>query len=255
MIVYFTGTGNSRYIANILARQLGDNAVDAAELIKDGKFPEFTSEKSFVFVSPVYAWRFPRVFEKWMRKCRFMGNENAYFVMTCGDSIGAADIYMESVCDDINLEYMGTADVVMPENYLIMFDPTPAEDDLEIISKAQKRTRELALKISSGEAFDKVKASFVGYLESGIVNSCFYTFYIGAKKFYATDDCISCGKCVKNCMLNNITMKEGRPEWGKDCTHCMACICHCPTEAIEYGNKTKGRRRYLCSAELKEEDK
>nr|WP_264291386.1 MULTISPECIES: hypothetical protein [unclassified Dorea] len=28
------------------------------------------------------------------------------------------------------------------------------------------------------------------------------------------------------------------------CTHCMACICYCPAEAIEYGKKSVGKPRY-----------
>ena len=50
--------------------------------------------------------------------------------------------------------------------------------------------------------------------------------------------------CVKLCPLNNVEMDGSRPAWGKRCTHCMACICGCPHEAIEYKNKTQGRRRY-----------
>ena len=49
--------------------------------------------------------------------------------------------------------------------------------------------------------------------------------------------CVGCGQCVKNCPLNNITLKDRKPVWGKQCTHCMACICYCPTEAIEYGKR------------------
>ena len=26
--------------------------------------------------------------------------------------------------------------------------------------------------------------------------------------------------------------------------HCMACICYCPKEAMEYGKKSKGKLRY-----------
>ena len=52
----------------------------------------------------------------------------------------------------------------------------------------------------------------------------------------ATDACIGCGKCVELCPLNNIRLENGKPVWGKHCTHCMACICYCPKEAIEYGN-------------------
>jgi len=41
-------------------------------------------------------------------------------------------------------------------------------------------------------------------------------------------------------------MKDGKPHWLGNCTHCMACICHCPAEAIEYGKKSEGKRRYRC---------
>ena len=56
--------------------------------------------------------------------------------------------------------------------------------------------------------------------------------------------CNGCGKCVKVCPLNNFSLKDGRPIWGNDCTHCMACIGNCPTEAIEYGNITQTKEKY-----------
>ena len=52
------------------------------------------------------------------------------------------------------------------------------------------------------------------------------------------------GGCVKRCPMNNIALKNGKPVWGESCTHCMACICYCPTEAIEYGKKSVGKPRY-----------
>ncbi len=244
MIIYFTGTGNSRYLAESISKQINDDMIDATKLIKNGKSPSFNSEKPYIFVAPVYAWRLPRIFEKWMRKCKFEGNQRAYFIMNCGDSIGAAEKYIEKLAVQMNFEYMGTAEVVMPENYIVMFSAPAKEEDKEIISKADKQTEELCRQISDGEKLDRVKVTFAGRLCSGIVNSCFYTFYIGAGKFYATDACISCGRCVESCMLNNITLNEGKPVWGKACTHCMACISKCPTEAIEYGRNTKGKRRY-----------
>ena len=41
-----------------------------------------------------------------------------------------------------------------------------------------------------------------------------------------------------------IEMKEYKPNWQNNCTHCMACISDCPTLAIEYKNKTQGKPRY-----------
>jgi epoxyqueuosine reductase QueG len=54
--------------------------------------------------------------------------------------------------------------------------------------------------------------------------------------------------------LNNIRLENGKPVWGKNCTHCMACICYCPKEAIEYGKKSKGKPRYHFEALEKKQD-
>ncbi len=37
---------------------------------------------------------------------------------------------------------------------------------------------------------------------------------------------------------------------GDACTHCMACICGCPAEAIEYGSRSRGKARYQCPEKL-----
>ena len=66
-------------------------------------------------------------------------------------------------------------------------------------------------------------------------------FQLGAKPIR---DCIGCGQCVKRCPMNNVAIKDGKPVWGRNCTHCMACICYCPVSAIEYGKKSVGQPRY-----------
>ncbi len=40
------------------------------------------------------------------------------------------------------------------------------------------------------------------------------------------------------------TIQNGKPVWGGNCAHCMACICRCGAEAIEYGKKSLGKPRY-----------
>lgn len=59
-----------------------------------------------------------------------------------------------------------------------------------------------------------------------------------------SDACVGCGQCASKCPLNNIELRNGKPEWGKQCTHCMACISYCPAKAIEYGKRSVGKPRY-----------
>ena len=84
---------------------------------------------------------------------------------------------------------------------------------------------------------------------SKVLNPIMYSMMISAKGFSATDKCTGCGKCEARCPLNNVKLVNGKPTWGKDCTHCMACIAGCPTEAIEYGKKTQGKPRYYLGNE------
>lgn len=64
------------------------------------------------------------------------------------------------------------------------------------------------------------------------------------KLFLAKDNCTACGVCEKICSVKNIEIKNGKPSWKNSCEQCMACIQYCPNGAIEYGEKTIGRKRY-----------
>ena len=61
------------------------------------------------------------------------------------------------------------------------------------------------------------------------------------------EKCIKCGKCAAVCPVGDISFKKGcTPQWkhnGK-CLSCFACYHHCPTRAIEYGGRTKGKGQY-----------
>ena len=45
-----------------------------------------------------------------------------------------------------------------------------------------------------------------------------------------------------------IRMKDGKPVWRGSCTQCQSCIAVCPTDAIEFGRRTKRKRRYYLFA-------
>jgi len=246
MVVYFSGTGNSRCCAEVLARELDDKLLDSAQFIKNGIAAELISDKPWVFVSPVYAWRMPKVFEEFIRSAHFDGAKKAYFLLTCGSEIGAASEGVRALCEEKGLEYMGTCPMVMPENYLAMFDVPNAERSRRLVKIALNRTEKRAGDIASGKPFTERKIGVKDKLLSCFINWGFYNYAIGDKKFRSTDKCIGCGKCVEKCPLGNIELVEGKPAWKGNCTHCMACISYCPTEAIEYGKTSIGKRRHRC---------
>lgn len=246
MIIYFSGTGNSKYCAQMFADKLEDELIDSFNYIKNGIAAELISAKPWIFVSPTYCWQLPHIFEEFIRTAHFEGCKDAYFVMTCGSNIGNAGQKIEKLCREVGLNYRGVLPVVMPENYIAMFEVPEPELAKRIVLVAKRSLLKAVRRISKGERLPETKVGVLGKIMSGPVNPIFYKLFVKAKAFYATDACIGCGKCVQVCVLNNISIKDKKPVWGDACTHCMACICGCKAEAIEYGKKSQGKPRYQC---------
>lgn len=250
MIIYFSGTGNSRYVAETLAKDLNDTLLDAGKEIQAERTGALQSDLPWVFVAPTYAWRLPHIFSDYIRNASLSGNRNAYFVLTCGGDIGNAGAYTAQLCREIGLKDNGILEVVMPENYIAMFDVPEETESRAIVERAKPVLSLGAAWIRNGMPFPKRNVSPLDRIKSGIINKAFYKLFVKANSFLVTDSCIGCCACEKACPLNNISLINGKPVWGKNCTHCMACICGCPAEAIEYGKISHGKPRYQCPTDV-----
>ncbi len=248
MIFYFSGTGNSKYVAQRMANALGDTLCSLNDRIKSGDTSPIDVGERLVLVTPTYAWRIPRIVRDWLLSTALSGSRQAWFVMTCGSEIGSADRYNRRLCQAKNLTPMGTAQIIMPENYIAMFNAPQADEARQIVAKAEPDIDRAIAAIKSGTPFPPSRDNLYDRLMSGPVNPVFYACFVKAKAFTVSDACTGCGQCARLCPTNNITLQNGKPIWGVNCTHCMACICHCPAAAIEYGKKSRGKPRYRFEA-------
>lgn len=250
MIIYFSGTGNSEYVAKKISKELQDEVLNIFEKIRTRDYSDLISDRPWVIVVPTYAWRIPRIVHEWLMKTELGGNKNIYFVMTCGADIGNAGTYLNKLCEEKGMNYRGCVSVIMPENYIALFSTPSKEEALVTIEQAEQKISSTIQCIRTDIAFPESKATFKAKFSSGFVNNIFYPIFVHSKKFYVTDACVSCKKCENVCPLENIHLNDGKPNWGNHCTHCMACICRCPKEAIEYGEHSKGMARYICPKEM-----
>lgn len=244
MIVYFSGTGNSRWCAQLLAQQLNDEIINAFSLVKSGA--DLTSQTPWVFVCPTYAWQLPHFFADFLHRAHFTGSRNAYFIMTCGTDIGNAPALNQTLCEEIGLQHRGTQAVVMPENYVALFPVPDRKEAEEIVLAARPVILEAGRLIAADMDFPSAAPKLLDRLKSGPINTIFYKLIVKSDKFTVSDACIGCGKCAQQCIMDAIHMIDGKPVWNTNCTHCMACICGCPAKAIEYGKASLGKPRYQC---------
>ena len=249
MVLYFTGSGNSRYAASIISGICGDELISMNYIMRQRiENPyiaqySFESKQPFVVVCPTHCWRVPRAVEQFLRDSRFVGNNKMYFFLTCGSSTGAAAEHAEELCSELGLEFMGLSSVVMPENYLAMFK-VPSYDDAQGIIRAAHSKIESCARLILTEK--QIVDSNKGNVHTSKLNGLFYRVFVKDKLFGANANCNECGICEKICPMVNIRIGEkGKPQWRGNCIHCMACINSCPKEAIEYGKISHGKRRYL----------
>ena len=246
MILYFTGTGNSEYVANRISRETGDDVQPVMMRIRNHNDSEIFSRTPWIICSPTYGWQLPHLLRDWLSQVRLTGNNMIYFVMTCGREIANAAKYNGQLTEKMKMEYRGTAQIIMPENYIAMFNAPNEDEAKRIINQAEPSINKVIEIIKGCGVIDPPQTGIVGKIKSSIVNSIYYPLIIHSKKFYVKDSCIGCGLCEKLCPLGSISMKGGKPVWNGTCTHCMACICHCPKKAIEYGKISEGKPRYIC---------
>ena len=164
--------------------------------------------------------------------------------MNCGSEIGNAAKYNQELAKQKNLKYMGTAQIIMPENYIAMFSAPDKAEARAIVEQAKSDIQNVIGCIHAGLEFPAPRNNLYDRFMSSAVNPIFYKKIVKADSFVVNDTCVGCGKCVQLCPLNNINLINSKPEWGSRCTHCMTCICYCPKEAIEYGKKSIGKPRY-----------
>lgn len=251
MIFYFTGTGNSLWVAKALNEALGEPLVSIAdELRKEEKewvYPVRPDEK-ILFVYPVHSWGPAVPVAHFISRLTLGGyaGQPVYSVSTCGDECGYTDRLIAKALAKRKLSLAAAYSVIMPNNYILLpgFDVDSKEVEAQKLHDAPAHVAAIAdaIRQQQGKALYH-KGSIAGLKTYGVY-PLFAHLAIGRNSFRATDACISCGLCERICPTGTITLKEGKPVWANTCVQCVACIHRCPVRAIEYGKETLKKGRY-----------
>lgn len=259
MIFYFSGTGNSLWVARHFEEAFHDRLCSIGKAIQTGQLTyTFGPDEMIGFVIPCHAWGVPPVVVQFVNGSQFAGimGQLCYVVFTCGDSCGKADEQVRKLLKANRMECRHVYSVRMPNTYICMknfrLDSAKAEEakirqaenDIPAIVAAIRNDR--PARIYHAGAFKRIKTR---YLHPRFVKK-----HLSSKPFHTTGKCNACGLCAKKCPVGNIVLINNKPGWKQNCTQCLACLHYCPNEAIEYGRHTEHKGRYRRFISLKETD-
>lgn len=243
MLYFFSGTGNSKQVAQKLAAILNTQAIDichtaaALEALKN-------ENEAVGWVFPVYAWGIPKVVDEFIKKLPTINAQTyTYAVMTCGDDVGYTDRILERALQAKGWQLHAAFSVQMRNTYVCLpgFDIDSVEVESKKTTAAHKQIEQIADFIKNKSATTKLTRGSMAWLKTYVLRPAFNALLTTDRHFWVnTNLCTGCGLCAKQCPLGNMELDHTQhPRWKGHCTGCLRCYHICPKHAIEYGKFTR----------------
>ncbi|MBO4376587.1 MAG: EFR1 family ferrodoxin [Lachnospiraceae bacterium] len=231
--IYLSGTGNTKYCIEKLAKALDEKAVccpieseNAVGLIKENE--------EIILGYPIQFSNIPYMVKDFIQSNDIWRGKKVFVVSTMGAFSGDGSGCGARVLKKMGANVVGGLHIRMPDS--VCDSPllkNPYEKNARIIDRADRKIERVAERMKTGE-YPHEGLSFIAHV-MGLIGQRLW-FY-GKTKGYSdklkiNNTCVGCGICVSDCPMGNIELKEGKAVAGDKCTMCYRCIANCPNKAI-----------------------
>ncbi|MCL2111351.1 MAG: EFR1 family ferrodoxin [Clostridiales bacterium] len=245
IMFYFSGTGNSKYIAELFCTTMGVACHSIEEEVDFGQLMD--TEDVIGFCYPVYGSRVPRVMHEFAK--RHMDSlKGKKLILFCtqmcfsGDGARAfTDIFPRGFAQVIYAEHFPMPNNVCNLLFLHLDDEKKVE---KYLARAHKRMQAVCDEIQRGvvkkRGFNLFSRAF------GLTQGMFFPAFErrGLKSVWVDEDCNACLLCVTNCPMKNLEIVNGKVVAKDNCTMCYRCINKCPQKAIAVYINKKVKAQY-----------
>lgn len=240
LLIYFTGTFNTRYITNMLKGRLEGEGwnVSVHEIDPlDNRRLDLSAYDIIGLGYPIYGYCAPWAFLRFIRAQKFPKGMKVFIYKNSGETEHANDASSKYVLRKLRRDGVimkNEYHFIMPYNIHFRFDDYLVKEMLLMDSMLMDiLVYEVKNGISNWKPY-KLWPRLVSAVVSrpqyigGNVNSFLYKVDM--------DKCIDCGLCIKRCPTKNIYHDEqGVIRFHHNCLMCMRCSFYCPKDAIHIG--------------------
>ncbi len=243
VIYYYTGAGNSLWVARTLAAGLG--GADLVSIV-DWKEKERTAPaRNIGILFPVFIWGMPARVIRFVSALKVTGESYIFAVATNGGQVANTLVQLGKIFKSRGAFLSSGFSVTMPSSYIPWGGPGPKERQRALFEAASAKIASIATCVKNREKKPVEKGPlWQRALFTPIYKLTFAKIAAMDKSFWADDKCTGCAVCSKVCPSGNIALEAGKPVWRRRCEQCFACLQWCPQEAIQYGKKTPRYERY-----------
>ena len=246
-IYYFSGTGNSLFIARELQKRLtGSNLYPIVRLLNEGKIK--TNGKIFGVVFPIHALTVPVAVSKFLRKSDLSSAEYIFVVATRMGIIFNDFKTIHRILKEKNKKLNAHFLVNMysndskDENYQASTPEQIKNLEIKAIEQIDSiveiiKNRKNHLTPDTGFLINHPYNRIGNYiLEKVVITLLKLSEYTGGVNYFYHDlKCNGCGICEKVCLSQKIKIVNNHPAWSKEvfCYMCYACLNFCPEKSIQ----------------------
>lgn len=230
-LYYFSGTGNSLYIAKKIASAYPDSRLISIGGL-DLSRPIQSRAQNIGIVFPVYFMEVPSIVKKFLNKLEVTNKPYVFTIANYGEQGGNALYNSRAILEKRHIEVAKTFPLVFPDNSIIY--PTPSEKIPVLLENAELQLEAVIQSILSKEKGPHPSKNLGLQVVSNIALKLAVPF-LGFKDLQINSEkCSQCGLCSKVCPVENITHTGDYPHMNQQCEMCFACLHHCPEEAIRF---------------------
>lgn len=246
MILYFSATGNCKYVAERIAMDLQEEAVSI-----EGTQDEFSvlldisGEKMLGIVTPTYAWELPIIVREYLEKLILKGYTDQYIftLATYGTSPGATGAEAAHILKKKGLSVSARYSIQMPDTWTPVFDLSDHAKVKRQLDEAEKELDTVIASIKEGKTGNRMRRDMPYAIR--LITDLAYESMRKTNHFTVEDTCIGCGLCERKCPVQAIMIRDKKPVWTQDkCVMCLRCLHSCPKFSIQYGKNTRKHGQY-----------
>lgn len=221
MILYFSATGNCKYVAGRLASALGQEAVSLLDCIQRGEYS--FADDAIGIIAPTYFWGLPSLVKEFLQKAVFRANY-LYFISTYGTTPGASDSIARRAIRGKAIDAFYS--VRMADTWTPVFDLSTPEKVAAFTKTTEAEIDEAICKISKRRNNRHMSPRTPAFLAEWIAQPLYNGIMRRTAHFRVEGSCIGCGLCAKNARFRPLKCeKKGRPGSRRNASYASAvCI-------------------------------
>ncbi len=239
-LCYFSGTGNTFYIAKRLKEALPESDLLFIPSIKKEQLKEYDR---IGLIFPTYWFGPPVVVLDFIKKLEFNEDAKLFTVINSGGEPFLSAHILKAFLKKKHLTLNNAMYVTMPNNYMLLYSVND-EVNQRIMANAEVIITKIIDNLVNNHPIP-IKPHLFGWLRPII--KLLGKLATRTDRHFIVTNCNGCMQCVRLCPMNNIVYKDKTIKFKHNCAGCLGCLNICPIQAINYKHRTVEKKRYFNS--------